>query len=104
MVNISNKIVFNYSEPNENPLHCDCSWTYRCPWYANNWVRYYPGDYLIKNEYLIKYQEQTFWECKDYYIENENERGKYLYKQDPIWKDGVKYGVDVFCLSPWWWI
>ena len=25
LVNISNKIVFNYFEPNEYPLHCECS-------------------------------------------------------------------------------
>jgi hypothetical protein len=31
---------------------------------------------------------------KDCYFENE--RGQYLYKQESIWKDGVKYDVDIF--------
>ena len=130
LVNISNKIVFNFSKQNEYPLHCDCSWEHRGPCDANNWVEYAPDDYLIKNyeyefmtaieitfedwnwrngfmaidiylnEYLIKYQEQTFWECRNCYIENENERGQYLYKQEPIWKDGVKYDVDVLAFHP----
>ena len=90
LVNIWNKIVFNFSKQNEYRLHCDCSWVNRGPCDANNWVEYAPDDYLIKNyeyefmtaiditfedwnwhngfmafdiylnEYLIKYQEQTF--------------------------------------------
>ena len=54
LVNIFNKIVFNYFEPNEYPLYCECSWTYRNPRDANNWVGYAPIDYLIKNESNIK--------------------------------------------------
>ena len=129
LVNISNKIVFNFSEQNK-PEHCDCSWENRGPCDANNWVKYAPDDYLIKNyeyefmtaieitfedwnwrngfmaidiylnEYLIKYQEQTFWECRNCYIENENERGQYLYKQEPIWKNGVEEQVDVLAFHP----
>ena len=75
-MNISNKIIFNFSEPNEYPLHCDCSWIHRGPCNAYNWVRYVPDDYLFKNEYLIKYQDQTFLESKDCYFENE--RGQYF--------------------------
>ena len=30
-----------------------------------------------------------------FYIEKENERGQYFYKQETMWKDGVKYDVDI---------
>ena len=78
LVNISNKIVFNFSEPNEYSLCCDCSWIYKGLCDDSNWVRYAPDYYLIKNEYVIKYQEQTFWNVKIAIFENENERGQYL--------------------------
>ena len=71
LVKISNKIVFNFSGLNDYPLHYKFSWIYRGACDSNNLVRYSPDYYLIKNEYLIKYQMQTFLEGKDCYIENE---------------------------------
>ena len=130
LVNISNKIVFNFSDQNIYPDHCDCDWIRKGPCDANNWAHYCPDSYLIKNyeyefmtaieitfedwnwrngfmaidiylnEYYIRYQEQTFWECRNCYIENENERGQYLYKQEPIWINGVRHEVDVLAFHP----
>ena len=64
LLNKSNKIVFNFSEPKEYPQYCDCSWTYRGPCDANNLVRYAPDDYLIKNVSKINDISDLFLDIK----------------------------------------
>ena len=51
------------------------------------------------NEYIIKYSDQTFWECKNCYNSN-NEFGKFDYGYQEIWKNGINYHKDVFKLHP----
>ena len=119
LVNISNHIVFNFSEQNRDE-HCDCTWNSRGPCDANNWWPYYaPDDYLIKdyeyefmtsieitfedwnrlngymaidiylNEYIIKLSDQSFWECKNCY-DSDGVRGILLYEDDKVYKPNIE--------------
>ena len=120
LINISNKIVFNFSQQNQRE-HCDCNWEKKGPCDANNWWAYYASDdFLIKdyeyefmtgieitfedwnrlngymaidiylNEYTIKLSDQAFWECKDCYDSN-YVRGVLLYEEDDVYKSGNNY-------------
>ena len=124
-INISNQIVFNFSEQNEQ---CDLSYNYS-PYDANNWKIYAPDDFLIKdyeyefktgieitfedwlngqgfmsidvyfNEYLIKSTDQIFWECRNCY-NNENEYGKFDFGIGDVWKNGMQYKEKAFLFHP----
>ena len=129
LINISNKIVFNFSLQNQ-PEHCDCNWQRKGPCDANNWWGYYASDdFLIKdyeyefmtgieitfedwnrlngymaidiylNEYTIKLSDQAFWECKDCYDSN-NARGVLLYEEDDVHKLGNNYKKKVLRFHP----
>ena len=129
LINISNKIVFNFSQQNHRE-HCDCNWQNKGPCDANNWWAYYaPDDFLIKdyeyefmtgieitfedwnrlngymaidiylNEYIIKLSDQVFWECKNCYDENKV-RGILLYEEDDVHKKGKDYRKKVLRFHP----
>ena len=125
-INVSNQILLNFSEQNEA---CDYTYSSYNPCRENYWEKYAPDSFLIKdyeyelntgieitfedwyrlagymaidvyfNEYLIKYTDQTFWECKNCY-NNKNETGKFDFGQERIWKNGVAFNLDVFKFHP----
>ena len=125
-VNISNQIVFSFSE---NNTECDPDFKIKGPCDAGHWDRYAPDDFLVKdyeyefmtgveitfedwnrlnefmaidvylNEYLIKYTDQSFWECKNC-LNSHYERGKFDYGPEESWKTGSAKFPDVFRFHP----
>ena len=127
-INISNQIVLNFSE--QNTIE-DCDYTYhrRGPCDVNNWEKYAPDDFLIKdyeyelktgieitfedwfteqgymaidvyfNEYLIKYTDLIFWECKNCY-NSMNEVGKFDFGLEEIWKNDWNTWENVIKFHP----
>ena len=125
-VNISNHIVFSFLE---NNTICDTGFTIKGPCDAGHWESYVPDDFLVKdyeydfmtgveitfedwnrlngfmaidvylNEYLIKYSDQSFWECKNC-LNSHYERGKFDYGQEESWKTGSAQYPNVFRFHP----
>ena len=128
-INISNQIVLNFSEQNKDE-NCDYTYLNKGPCNANDWEKYAPDDFLIKdyeyelktgieitfedffreqgymaidvyfNEYLIKYTDQIFWECKNCY-NNKSEIGKFDFGPEEMWRDGISQTFeDAFKFHP----
>ena len=51
------------------------------------------------NEYIIRYTDQTFWECKDCYDDN-HELGKYTFGNQFIRKNNIPKTIEVFIFHP----